>query len=78
MNMYELLEILIHNPDLPVLTLLIFFLIVRVNTIDRKVATICARLDALENFLRTISNDMKNGGNNRSQVKISEHKERQG
>ena len=73
--MHELIQILLDNPDLPVLTILVLFLLIRVNTIDRKVATIYTRLDILENFLRSISNNTKNGRNNRPPAQVSERKE---
>lgn len=53
MDINELVQIIIGNPDLPILAALVIFLIVRVNAIDRKVATISARLDALEDHILT-------------------------
>ena len=59
--MYELIEILLENPDLPVLTLLVIFLIVRVNAIDRKVSAVRARLDTLEQLVLTAMSNHANG-----------------
>ena len=75
--MYELFQILLHNPDLPVLTLLTFFLLTRVNAIDKKITTICTRLDMLENLMHTVISDMKNGIDKRSKTKLSEREQRQ-
>ena len=74
--MNELVQILIGNPDLPVLASLTIFLILRVNAIDRKVSAVCARLDSIEQFVLTPRTNHTNGKDKRSKDKISEHKKR--
>ena len=76
MHMNELLQLIIGNPDLPVLAALAIFLLTRVNAIDRKVATICTRLNIMENHISTITRDLKYGTNKRSKDKISQNKKR--
>ena len=66
MSMNELLQVIVGNPDLPILTVLIIFLLTRVNAIDRKVATISARLDVLEDYILTAMRDHIHEKNKRS------------
>lgn len=74
--MDELITILVNNPDLPVLSVLIIFVITRVNTLDRKVAAICSKLQVLEKLVLDLVEDGKHGKNTGSEFKISKREER--
>ena len=71
MDMNELLQLIAGNPDLPVLAALVIFSIVRINSIDRKVSAVCARVDILENHILTLRSNHTIGEDKRPKTKIS-------